>query len=216
MIQFNTVTKHYSSGHQALSQVSFKLPEGQMAFLTGHSGAGKSTLLKLIAMIEMPTQGDILVDGKLLSRISPKHRHEIRQQIGLIFQDPMLLEDRSVFDNVALPLMISGYRYQEIGRRVRAALDKVGLLAREKHFPCTLSCGEQQRIGIARAVVRKPAIILADEPTGNLDPELAKNIMQLFESFNQVGTTILIASHNQALIDQMEYPVMELKEGRMQ
>lgn len=215
MIQFNTVTKHYSSGHQALSQVSFILEEGQMAFLTGHSGAGKSTLLKLIAMIEMPTQGDIIVDGKLLSRISHKHRHEIRQQIGLIFQDAMLLDDRSVFDNVALPLMILGYRYQEMGRRVRAALDKVGLLSREKHFPSSLSCGEQQRVGIARAIVRKPAIILADEPTGNLDPELSRNIMHLFEEFNQVGTTVLIASHDLALIDQMKHPIMELKEGRL-
>lgn len=215
MIQFNTVTKHYPSGCKALSQVSFELPKGQMVFLTGHSGAGKSTLLKLIAMIEMPTQGDIIVNGKLLNRISRKHRHHIRQHIGLIFQDPMLLEDHSVFDNVALPLVISGYRYHEIGRRVRAALDKVGLLSREKHFPGTLSCGEQQRVGIARAIVRKPPIILADEPTGNLDPELAKNIMKLFEDFNQIGTTILIASHDLALIDQMKHPMMVLKEGRM-
>lgn len=215
MIQFNEVTKHYPNGHQALSQINFKLKKGQMAFLTGHSGAGKSTLLKLIAMIEKPTRGDIIVDGQLLSRISRKNCHDIRQKIGLIFQDSMLLSDRSVFDNVALPLIISGYRYQEVGRRVRAALDKVGLLAHEKHFTDSLSCGEQQRVGIARSIVRKPPIILADEPTGNLDPELSATIMKLFEDFNRVGTTILIASHNLALIGQMKREVMVLKEGRL-
>jgi cell division transport system ATP-binding protein len=215
MIRFDNVSKRYPGGFEALSNVSLELDYGAMAFLTGHSGAGKSTLLKLIALIERITRGQLYVDGQNVSRISKRRIPYIRRKIGFIFQDHHLLFDRTVFDNVALPLVIAGYRHQEIGRRVRAALDKVGLLSKERLYPITLSGGEQQRVGIARAVVNKPMLLLADEPTGNLDPELSLEIMGLFELFNRVGVSVLIASHDIALIEQLDHPVIGLEHGRI-
>ncbi len=213
MIRFDNICKRYPGGHEALSNVSFHLPRGEMAYLTGHSGAGKSTLLKLIALIERPSRGNILLDGINLSSVSNRKIPYIRRNIGIIFQNHHLLYDRPVFDNVALPLIIAGYQHKEIGKRVRAALDQVGLLNKEKSAPVTLSGGEQQRVGIARAIVHKPGLLLADEPTGNLDPELSKEIMQLFARFNDVGVTVLIASHNLDLIKQMGSPVVSLNQG---
>lgn len=215
MIRFDNVSKRYPGGHEALTNINFQLHRGAMAFLTGHSGAGKSTLLKLIALIERTTRGQVYVDGQNVSRIGKRLIPFLRRKIGFIFQDHHLLFDRTVFDNVALPLIISGYRHQEIGRRVRAALDKVGLLDKEKLLPITLSGGEQQRVGIARAVVNKPLLLLADEPTGNLDPDLSREIMELFALFNQVGVSVLIASHDISLIEQMDYPVLALDHGRI-
>jgi cell division transport system ATP-binding protein len=213
MIRFDNICKRYPGGHEALSNVSFHLPRGEMAYLTGHSGAGKSTLLKLIALIERPSRGNLLLDGINLSSVSNRKIPYIRRNIGIIFQNHHLLYDRSVFDNVALPLIIAGFQHKEIGKRVRAALDQVGLLNKEKSAPITLSGGEQQRVGIARAIVHKPGLLLADEPTGNLDPELSKEIMQLFARFNDVGVTVLIASHDLDLIKQMGSPVVSLNNG---
>jgi cell division transport system ATP-binding protein len=213
MIRFDQVYKRYPGGHEALSNVSFHIPRGKMAYLTGHSGAGKSTLLKLIALIERPSRGNILLDGVNLSQVSNSKVPYIRRNIGIIFQNHHLLYDRTVFDNVALPLIIAGYQHKEIGKRVRAALDQVDLLKKEKVYPITLSGGEQQRVGIARAIVHKPSLLLADEPTGNLDPALSKEIMQLFARFNQVGVTVLIASHDLNLIKQMGSPVISLDQG---
>lgn len=213
MIYLNHITKRYPSGQEALTQVSFKLSEGEMAFLTGRSGAGKSTLLKLIALLTQPSAGDILVNGCNLSRVKKNRIPHFRRQFGLIFQIPHLLFQQTIFENVAVPLIISGFRRREISSRVRAALDKVGLLHKEKLFPEMLSSGEQQRVGIARAIVNRPNIILADEPTGNLDPELSKGIMDLFAQFNQLGTTILIASHDVNLIRTMPYRILTLNEG---
>ena len=184
MIEFHNVTKRFEGGYEALSDVSLKLGDGEMAFITGHSGAGKSTLLKIIALIEKPTRGQALLNRINLNTMSRHRIPYIRRNIGIIFQDHQLLFDRSVFDNVALPLHIQGYRPQEIAKRTRAALDKVGLRHKEKSMPITLSGGEQQRVGIARAVVHKPMFLLADEPTGNLDPELSREIMQIFVDFN--------------------------------
>jgi cell division transport system ATP-binding protein len=215
MIRFDNVNKRYPGGHEALSNVSCHLPRGTMAYLTGHSGAGKSTLLKLIALIERPSRGNIFLDGVNLSQVRNSKIPYIRRNIGIIFQNHHLLYDRTVFDNVAMPLIIAGYRHKEIGKRVRAALDQVGLLNKEKSAPITLSGGEQQRVGIARAIVHKPSLLLADEPTGNLDPELSREIMQLFERFNQVGVTVLIASHDLDLIQQMGNPVISLNGGRL-
>ncbi|HKK06135.1 MAG: cell division ATP-binding protein FtsE [Gammaproteobacteria bacterium] len=215
MIRFSNVSKRYPGGHEALSDVSFHLGPGELAFLTGHSGAGKSTLLKLIALLERPTRGQVLINGQNLGKVGRRRIPYVRRNVGIIFQDHRLLFDRTVFDNVALPLIIAGYRHQEIGRRVRAALDKVGLLGKEKVFPITLSGGEQQRVGIARAVVNKPPLLLADEPTGNLDPELSGEIMGLFEQFNQVGVTVLIASHDLALIQRLRHRIVALKNGRL-
>ncbi|NNG12053.1 MAG: cell division ATP-binding protein FtsE [Halobacteria archaeon] len=215
MIRFDNVSKRYPGGFEALINISLELEDGAMAFLTGHSGAGKSTLLKLVAMIERATRGQIFVDGQNVSRISRRRIPYIRRKIGFIFQNHHLLFDRTVFDNVALPLIIAGYRHQEVGRRARAALDKVSLLDKERLYPITLSGGEQQRVGIARAVVNKPLLLLADEPTGNLDPELSREIMNLFALFNQVGVTVLIASHDVALIQQLDYPVITLDHGRL-
>jgi cell division transport system ATP-binding protein len=215
MIEFNNVSKRYPSAHEALTQVTFKLGTGEMAFLTGHSGAGKSTLLKLIALLEHPSQGQVLVNGHNLVRLTKQQVPWLRRTMGIIFQDPHLLEDRTVFDNVALPLMIAGYRQAEIGRRVRAALDKVDLLRKEKVYPTSLSSGEQQRVSIARAVVHKPSLLLADEPTGNLDPKLSNEIMALFEQFNQVGVTVLIASHDLGLIAAKKHRILTLRQGRL-
>lgn len=215
MIRFDNVSKRYPGGYEALSGLNFHLPRGQMAFLTGPSGAGKSTLLKLIALIERANQGQIFIDGHNLAKVGRRGIPYLRRRIGVIFQNHRLLFDRTVFDNVALPLVISGYTSHEIGRRVRAALDKVGLLGKERAYPITLSGGEQQRVGIARAVVNKPALLLADEPTGNLDPDLSWEIMQLFAEFNQVGVTVLVASHALDLISRMPYPMLRLKQGRM-
>lgn len=215
MIVFNEVSKRYPSGYQALQQVSFHLKRGEMAFLTGHSGAGKTTVLRLIAQIERNTGGQILVHGYNLNRLHPNSIPYLRRRIGMTFQEHRLLYDRTVFDNVALPLVVAGFRHQEIRRRVRAALDKVGLLSKEKSYPITLSAGQQQRVGIARAVVNKPPILLADEPTGNLDPGLAKEIMNLFIQFNQVGVTVLIASHALGLIKSMGYRTLILQQGNL-
>jgi len=213
MIKFEQVKKLYPDGFEALHDVSFNLNRGEMAFLTGHSGAGKSTLLKLIMLMERASEGKVSVGGQNLSNIPRRQIPYFRRHIGVVFQNHRLLFDRSVFDNVALPLEISGMSQRDIGRRVRAALDKVGLLSKEKLSPIQLSGGEQQRVGIARAVVNKPPILLADEPTGNLDPELSAEIMKLFMQFNQVGVSILIASHDLALIHPLHYRVIELSQG---
>ena len=196
MIQFDAVTKRYPGGHEALRGVSFEIGKGEMAFVTGHSGAGKSTLLKLTATIERPTGGTILVNGQNIGKMRHAGLPYVRRNFGLIFQDHKLLYDRNAHDNVALPLAIAGVTGREAGKRVRAALDKVGLLAREKAMPIALSGGEQQRLAIARAIVSRPAILLADEPTGNLDANYARDIMALFRSFNEVGVTVLIATHD--------------------
>ncbi len=215
MIQLDDVSKRYPNGHEALSHVSFRMAAGEMCFLTGHSGAGKSTLLRLIALIERSSKGQIVVGGQNLARLRRRRIPYYRRGVGIIFQNHRLLFDRTVFDNVALPLVIAGHRHQEIGRRVRAALDKVGLLDKERLYPITLSGGEQQRVGIARAVVNKPALLLADEPTGNLDPELSKEIMNLFSRFNQVGVTVLVASHDLGLIRRLKYRMLTLKGGTL-
>ncbi|MEJ2644657.1 MAG: cell division ATP-binding protein FtsE [Gammaproteobacteria bacterium] len=215
MIRFDNVSKRYPGGHEALRGVSFHIPRGQMAFLTGHSGAGKSTLLKLIPLIERASHGQVVIGGHNLAKIGRRRIPYLRRQIGIIFQNHQLLFDRTVFDNVALPLVISGLRHQEIGRRVRAALGKVGLLERERAYPITLSGGEQQRVGIARAVVHKPPVLLADEPTGNLDPELSREIMGLFEQFSQVGVTVLVASHDIALISSLGHRLLTLRNGQL-
>ncbi len=213
MIRFDNICKRYPGGHEALRNVSFHLPRGKMAYLTGHSGAGKSTLLKLIALIERPSRGNLVLDGVNLSNVKNSKIPYIRRNIGIIFQNHHLLYDRTVFDNVALPLIIAGFQHREIGKRVRASLDQVGLLNKEKSAPITLSGGEQQRVGIARAIVHKPGLLLADEPTGNLDPELSLEIMELFARFNQVGVSVLIASHDLDLIKQMGSPVISLNQG---
>lgn len=215
MIEFERVSKRYPGGFEALKDVSFQIPRGEMLFLTGRSGAGKSTLLKLIMLMERPSHGSIVVNGHQLGKLPARKIPLLRREIGVVFQNHQLLFDRSVYDNVALPLMILGYQPNEIGRRVRAALDKVGLLSKERAQPRTLSGGEQQRVGIARAVVHKPPILLADEPTGNLDPELSRDVMQLFEQFNQVGVTVLIASHDLGLIARMPHRLLSLRDGEL-
>jgi cell division transport system ATP-binding protein len=215
MLTVDHVFKRYSDAGDALMDVSFHLEKGEMAFLTGHSGAGKSTLLKLIAAIERCSRGQLLVDGQNLNRLTDRQVPYLRRKLGLIFQDYKLLFDKTVFDNIALPLVVAGIGPYEVARRVRAALDKVGLLGKENKYPLALSGGEQQRIGIARAVVNKPALILADEPTGNLDPELSAEIMHLFEQFKQVGVTVLIATHDMGLVNQLNYRVLTLEHGRL-
>ncbi len=215
MIQLEHVSKRYPGNMDALQDVTLQVEKGAMTFLTGHSGAGKSTLLKLIARIETVTRGQLFLDGENLTHIKPRRIPFIRRKIGMTFQNNQLLYDRTVFDNVALPLVVSGHSHQDLGRRVRAALHKVGLLSKERSLPITLSGGEQQRVGIARAVVNKPQLLLADEPTGNLDPELSRDIMQLFAEFNQVGVTVLIASHDIQMISQLPYPVVTLDHGRL-
>jgi len=213
MIEFHEVTKRYPNGHEALRNISLRIESGAMAFITGHSGAGKSTLLRLTTLLERCTRGQVLVGGHNLNRLSRRRIPYFRRHIGVVFQNHRLLMDRTVFDNVALPLVIAGLGHAEIGRRVRAALDKVGLLDKMRASPITLSGGEQQRVGIARAVVHRPSILLADEPTGNLDPALSREIMELFESFNQVGVTVLIATHDVALIADMGYDILTLADG---
>lgn len=215
MIRFTHVSKRYPAGHEAVSDLSFHIAPGEIVFLTGHSGAGKSTLLKLIALLERSSRGQVVVAGQNLTKVPRRRIPYLRRDIGIIFQNHRMLLDRTVYDNVALPLVIAGHRPQEIGRRVRAALDKVGLLGKERHFPITLSGGEQQRVGIARAVVNRPRLLLADEPTGNLDPELSREIMGLFEQFNQVGVTVLVATHDLALIQGLRHRVLTLKQGRL-
>jgi cell division transport system ATP-binding protein len=215
MLIFDKVYKHYPKTGDVLLDVNFQLQPGEMVFLTGHSGAGKSTLLKLIAIIEACTRGKIILDGRNVNQTKPRHIPFFRRKLGLIFQDYKLLANRTVFDNVALPLVVSGYGHYEIGRRVRASLDKVGLLKKERYYPLTLSAGEQQRVGIARAVINKPSLILADEPTGNLDPELSAEVMHLFEQFQQVGVSVLIATHDLSLITRMGYRVLTLENKQL-
>lgn len=215
MITFDRVSKRYEEGHDALREVSVHINRDELVFLTGHSGAGKSTLLRLIMLIERPSRGQVTIDGQNLALVRARGIPQHRRNIGVVFQNHQLLFDRTVFDNVALPLIIAGYEHREVGRRVRAALDKVGLLNRERALPITLSGGEQQRVGIARAVVGKPKILLADEPTGNLDPALSAEIMDLFEEFNQVGVTVLIASHDLVLISRLHHRIITLREGSL-
>ena len=215
MIRFVNASKRYSSGFDALQNVNFHMAPGEMAFLTGHSGAGKSSLLKLIALLERSSRGQVIVNNQNLAKVPRRRIPYFRRNIGIIFQDHQLLFDRTVFDNVALPLIIAGFSRHDIAKRVRAALDKVGLLGKEKKYPITLSGGEQQRVGIARAVVNKPPLILADEPTGNLDPELSAEIMNLFQDFSDVGVTVLVATHDIALISQLPYRTLTLKDGKL-
>lgn len=215
MLRFDSVGKRYEGTREALTDLSFELGYQEMAFVTGHSGAGKSTLLKLIALIERASYGQIFFNGRNVTRIGLRQIPFIRREIGIIFQNHNLLSDRTVFDNVALPLIIAGYDHREIQRRVRAALDKVGLLDKERRYPIMLSGGEQQRVGIARAIVHRPPLLLADEPTGNLDPELSAEIMKLFEQFNQVGVTVLVASHDLELISRMGHRTLTLDNGRL-
>lgn len=215
MIEFRQVTKRYDSDHTALRAVNFYLDRGELAFLTGHSGAGKSTLLKLIMVMERPTAGEVIVGGQKLNSLPRRQIPYIRRHIGVVFQNHQLLFDRTVFDNVAMPLEVMGASPEDTGRRVRAALDKVGLLKKEKMNPLQLSGGEQQRVGIARAVVNKPPVLLADEPTGNLDPELSADIMRLFTQFSQVGVTVLVATHDIALINEMNRRTLTLNQGQL-
>ncbi len=215
MIQLDDVTKRFPGGQEALSGLTLSVDKGEMLFITGHSGAGKSTLLKLIALIERPTSGQVIVDGQNTRRVKRRKIPGYRRQIGMVFQDHKLLEDRPVSDNVALPLVIAGVGHREAGRRVRAALDQVGLLHKEKQNPETLSAGEQQRVGIARAIVTRPKLLIADEPTGNLDPDLSLEVMRIFRRFNEVGVTLLIASHDISLIDRMGCSRIELDGGKL-
>ncbi|RUO23352.1 cell division ATP-binding protein FtsE [Aliidiomarina iranensis] len=215
MIRFEQVSKTYPGGFQALNRVNFHVAAGELAFLTGHSGAGKSTLLRLVALMERPTLGRVLINGHDLNKISRRQVPYLRRDIGMIFQDHRLLMDKTVFDNVALPLYIEGYTQSEARKRVQAALDKVGLGGQERKYPIMLSGGEQQRVGIARAIVNKPPLLLADEPTGNLDPSLSLEIMNLFESFHQVGVSVLIATHDLALVARMRHRNLVLRNGAM-
>ena len=215
MIRFDNVSKRYTTGLDALAELSFEVDAGEVVFVTGHSGAGKTTLLKLISLAERPTRGHITVNHCDLARVRRGGIARLRRGIGMVFQNHRLLLDRSVFDNVALPLQITGTAHAEIGKRVRAALDKVGLLDREKANPQSLSTGEQQRVGIARALVAKPPLIIADEPTGNLDPHLSLEIMGLFAEFGAVGTTVLIATHDLLLLKRLGKRVLVLDHGRL-
>ena len=213
MIRFTDVFMHYSGGKDVLKNINLQVEQGEMVYLTGHSGAGKTTLLRLVALAERHSRGQIIVNGHNLARLSGRRIPLFRRNIGFMFQEHRLLNDRTVFDNVALPLTIAGYRYQDIKKRTNAILEKVGLLAKEKVLPTALATGEQQRVGIARAVVHRPALLLGDEPTGNLDPALSWETMKLFELFNQVGVTVLIATHDLATINKMNKKILVLQDG---
>ena len=215
MIRFDQVYKRYPNGRDALAGVSFNIEAGELAFLTGHSGAGKSSILKLIALIERPTRGQVFINNQNTSAVKGRGIPKFRQLIGVVFQDHKLLHDRPVSENVALPLIVAGVPRREIDKRMRAALDQVGLLSKEKSRPLELSTGEQQRVGIARAIVAKPMLLIADEPTGNLDPDLALEIMQLFKRLNDVGVTVVIATHDLQLIDHFAAQRIVLAEGRV-
>jgi cell division transport system ATP-binding protein len=215
MIRFEHVYKRYPNGREALTDLSLNIESSEIVFLTGHSGAGKSSLLKLITLIERPTRGQLIVNGYNVNSVKRSKIPQFRQQIGVVFQDHKLLLDRTIFDNVALPLIIAGVGQKEIGKRVRAALDQVGLLGREQSLPLELSTGEQQRVGIARAVVSKPAILIADEPTGNLDPDLSIEVMKIFRRFNEVGVTVLIASHDLYLLEHFAVRRVRLEGGKI-
>lgn len=215
MIQFDHVSLEYTANKFALHDVSFAMPAGAFAFLTGHSGAGKSSLLKLIARLEKPTAGNIVINGIDYSKLKPRQEPKLRQQMGLVFQDNQLLDDRSVFDNIALPLIIGGYRYRDIKNRVAAALERVGLTGTAQENPLNLSGGEQQRVGIARAVVAKPRLLLADEPTGNLDAQISADIMQLLMQFSASGVTVLVATHDIGLLETFDFPRLDLHQGRL-
>lgn len=215
MIHLENVTKRFPGGQEALSGLDLVVDKGEMVFVTGHSGAGKSTLLRLIALIERPSSGQVIVDGQNLRGVRRRKIPMYRRQIGMVFQDHKLLYDRSVADNVALPLIIAGASQREAGRRVRASLEQVGLLHKEKRNPETLSAGEQQRVGIARAIASRPKLLIADEPTGNLDPDLSLEVMRVFRRFNEFGVTVLIASHDIALIDRLGCRRIELENGRL-
>ncbi|MBW7929886.1 MAG: cell division ATP-binding protein FtsE [Gammaproteobacteria bacterium] len=215
MIRLDKVTKLYRGGHEALREVSLDINPGELIFLTGHSGAGKSTILKLLALIERPTRGQLLVDGRNVGRMPAREIPAYRRQVGMVFQDHKLLDDRPAFDNVALPLIIAGLGRREIEKRVRAALDQVGLLDKERQVPLALSAGEQQRVGIARAVVARPRLLIADEPTGNLDAALSLEIMQVFRRFNEVGVTMVIATHDLALASRISGRHVALDHGRI-
>ena len=215
MIKFERVSKIYPGGSRALADVSFTIERGSMVFLTGHSGAGKSTLLRLVMMLERASRGQVIVDDRNLSQSPDRLAPIVRRNTGMIFQDHKLLKDKTVADNVALPLMIAGLKYSDIRKRVRAALDKVGLLDKEKAWPLTLSGGEQQRVGIARAIVSMPPLLLADEPTGNLDPSLSRELFGLFEQISAQGATVLIASHDLDLIRQTRKRALVLSAGRL-
>ncbi len=215
MITFNEVSKHYQRGQDILSQINFTMQQGEMVFLTGHSGAGKSTLLKLLALLEPPSEGSIVVRGKNLAQISRRDIPEYRANLGIVFQSPNLLLERTVFENVALPLTIRGLPIQSATKRAHAALERVGLLSAQHLLPAQLSGGQQQRVGLARAIVHKPMLLLADEPTGNLDPELSRDVMTLFSDLNRMGMTILIATHDLALIATLKHRIVALKRGKI-
>jgi len=215
MIRFDRVFKRYPNGREALSELSFELATGEMTFLTGHSGAGKSTVLRLVALLERPTRGQVVVHGRSTASLRSRAIPGFRRQIGIVFQDHRLLDDRPVYDNVALPLAISGVPRREMDKRVRAALDQVGLLGKERTFPLELSAGEQQRVGIARAVITKPPVLIADEPTGNLDPDLALEVMNLFQRFNAVGVTVMVATHDIHLLDRFPVRRIHIEQGRL-
>jgi cell division transport system ATP-binding protein len=215
MIRFENVWKRYPNGREALCDLSLSIDKGEMVFLTGHSGAGKSTLLKLIAVIERPSRGTLVVNGQNTATMPRRKIPPFRRDIGIVFQDHKLLMDRPVYDNVGLPLVIAGVPEKEITKRVRAALDQVGLLGREQNRPIELSTGEQQRVGIARAIVGKPSLLIADEPTGNLDPDLAVEIMNIFKRFNEVGVTVLVATHDVHLIERYGVRRVVIEGGRV-
>lgn len=215
MIEFERVFKRYPNGREALQDVSLRIEAGEFVFLTGRSGAGKSSLLKLIALLERPTRGQLIVNGQDTGRLPRRAIPAYRRRLGIVFQDHQLLMDRPIYDNVALPLVVSDTRFRDIDKRVRAALDQVGLLGRERVLPAELSIGEQQRVGIARAVVAKPTVLIADEPTGNLDHALARDVMNLFQRFQEVGVTVVIATHDLALVQELGHREVHIDDGRV-